>query len=221
MTTTRSTRPASSIRAARLTRGSRALAMGTASVAGVAALVAGTHASAAEPVRAPAVQRVAAVTTIDALPLRPVRVEHQVGTVLEGTADAGTPVMVFLYENSLHGSSLQVVLGDPEDDDIGSIEQAGAFIHDGALDVTVEVNGTPVHLQGTVAPSGRPTRIVEPVQDNGEQIVSKGTNTPLVTDVTVTVDGASAPVAFAPAFAFDLESRTVTLHPLRHGAGRD
>ena len=202
-------RSARTTRPTRVTRGSRALALSTASVAGAAVLLAGGHAS-AEPARTvSSVQPVAAVTTIQALPDSPVRVEHEVGKVLEGYADG---VMVTLYENNLHGSSVQVVLGDPDDDNIGFVEQAGPFITDGVLDVTVDVNGTPVRFQGTVTEAGKPTKIGESLQDNGERIVIKGTNTPLATDVTVTVDGVSSPVEFAPAFGFDLESRKVTLY---------
>ena len=210
----RPTRPTRPARGTRYARGSRALALSSASAAGVAALMFAGNAS-ADPVRAavPSVpQRVEAVTTIKALPDRPVQVEHQVGTVLEGTADTGTPVMLFLYENSLHGSSIQVVLGDPEEDNIGHVEQAEAFIADGKLDVTVDVKGTPVRFQGTVSPSGRPEKLVEPMQDNGERIVTKGTNTQLATDISVTGRGTTAPMSFAPAFAFDLESRKITLY---------
>jgi hypothetical protein len=201
--------------------------LSTASVAGGVALIAGGYAQAAEPARAAAPSTTSAVSTASMSAAStstaststasmstagPVLVEHEIGTVLEGSADAGTAVAVTLYENNLHGSSLQVVLGDPEDDAIGYVEQEGAFLHDGVLDVTVDVQGTPVRLHGTVSPSGRPARLVDPVQDNGEQIVVKGTNTPLATDVAVTVRGVSAPVQFAPAFTFDLESRTVTLY---------
>ena len=216
MTTNRSTRAARrtsrrTSRPSRTGRRSRVLLMGTASVAGAAALVAGGYAQAAEPARTSSPAAVVSSVSAPA-PDRPVSVEHQVGTVLEGTAEAGVPVMVTVYENSLHGSSVQVVLGDPEEDNVGYVEQEGAFIHDGVLDVTVDVQGTPVRFHGTVTPSGKPTKLVEPIQDNGEQIVTKGTNTQLATDVTVTVRGVSAPVAFAPAFAFDLESRKVTLY---------
>ena len=210
----RSTRTTAPARPSRYSRGSRALMISSASVAGIAALSFAGNASAqpAGHVHSEAPQRVAAVTTIAASPDIPVRVEHEVGKVLEGTAVAGTPVMVTLYENSLHGSSLQVVLGDPELDQFGYVEQPGAFIEGGVLDVTVDVQGTPVRFRGTVTPSGRPEKVVEPLQDNGERIITKGTNTQLATDVTVTVGGVSAPVSFAPAFAFDLESRKITLY---------
>ena len=199
-------------RSTRSTRSTRALAVTSASVAGVAVLVAGGYAVAAEPVRTSAPSTTSATVVGSVSAASPVRVEHEVGKVLEGYADGDTPVTVFLYENSLHGSSLQVVLGDPEDDNLASVDQEGAFIRDGRLDVTVDVNGTPVTLRGTVTDSGKPAKLVDPVQDNGEQLVMKGTNTPLATDVTVTVGSDSAPMDFAPAFAFDLQTRTVTLY---------
>ncbi|GAA1917891.1 hypothetical protein [Nocardioides marmoribigeumensis] len=215
MTSSRSTR--STRRTPLAVPRSRALMLSTASVAGGVALIAGGYAQAAEPTRAAAPSTTSAVSTssmstTSTSTAGPVQVEHEVGTVLEGSADAGIPVAVTLYENNLHGSSIQVVLGDPDADDIGYVEQEGAFVHDGVLDVTVDVQGTPVRLHGTVTPSGRPARLVDPMQDNGEQIVVKGTNTALATDVDVTVRGTSAPVQFAPAFSFDLESRTVTLY---------
>jgi hypothetical protein len=139
-------------------------------------------------------------------------VERQHGVVLEGTADlAGTPVMVTVYDNP-HGSSVQVVLGDPEDDVIGYVERATPFVVDGMLDVTVDVQGRELTLRGTVTPSGRPERIVEPLQDAAEQLVTRGTNTQLETHVTVQVDGQQATVDFAPAFAYDLEVRRTSLY---------
>jgi hypothetical protein len=184
--------------------------MSSASVASIAALSFTGNAN-AEPVKVPAPAPAISSSAPAPAPDR-VRVEHQVGTVLEGTSAAAGGVMVTLYENSLHGSLIQVVLGDPELDRIGYVEQPGAFIQDGRLDVTVDVQGTPVRLVGTVARSGRPTRVVERIEDGGERIVTRGTHTALTTDVRAKVHGTSAGIAFAPAFAFDLVTRTVTLH---------
>ena len=135
--------------------------------------------------------------------------ERQHGLVLEGSAPG---VMVFVYENSLHGNSVQVVLGDPDDDRIGYAEQAEPFVVEGVLSATVEIDGQPVTIDGTVSPGGRPTRIVEPMQDGGEQIVTRGTNTPLAVDASLTTAGSSVPLEFAPAFAYDLSVRRVTLY---------
>jgi hypothetical protein len=136
-------------------------------------------------------------------------VERQRGIVLEGSAPG---IAVTVYENSVHGNSIQLVLGDPDEGSFGHLEQSEPFVVDGVLDATVDVDGRTVTLSGTVAPSGRPARLVEPLQDAGEQIVARGTNTPLVADVVLNVDGASAPLEFAPAFAYDLEVRKVTLY---------
>jgi hypothetical protein len=201
---TRSTRPVGS----RRTRPTRLIALSTASAAGVAAIVAGGYAQAAEP-RAIATSTISAVSTES---VSRVTVEHQAGVVMEGTTSVGTPLMVTVYENSKYGNSIQVVLGDPDDENFGYVEQAGAFIEDGVLDVTIDVKGTPVTLRGSVVETGRPENIRESYQDAGQQIVDKGTHTQLGADVVAIVDGDSAPVSFAPAFAYDLESRKVTLY---------
>ena len=142
----------------------------------------------------------------------PTSVEHQSGLVVEGYAQhAGSPVAVYLYENSLYGSSVQVVL-DAEQDLIGSVEQATPFVVDGELDVTVDVRGRSVVLSGTVADTGELVKSVDPLQDAGEQIVTKGTRTRLAADLSLTVDGVTVPLEAAPAFAYDLEVRKVTLY---------
>lgn len=143
----------------------------------------------------------------------PTTVEHQSGVVLEGTAEVGgEPVFVTVYDNSRYGSSIQVILGDPDAGHFGYAEQATPYVVDGRLDATVMVDGHPVTLSGTVVDAGRPSRLVEPQQDGGEQIVTRGTNTDLLTEVVITVRKDSAVVAFAPAFAFDLEVRRVSLY---------
>lgn len=140
-------------------------------------------------------------------------VEIQRGIVLEGAGAIGdTPVAVTIYENDQHGSSVQVVVGDPEEDRIGFVEQAEPFVVDGVLHATVQVEGRAVEISGTVTESGRPARVTAPAQDAGEQIIDRGTHTPLATDVTLTYDGSTVPLTFAPAFAYDLETRTVTLY---------
>jgi hypothetical protein len=142
----------------------------------------------------------------------PTSVEHQRGVVIEAHGQhAGSPVAVYLYENSLYGGSVQVVL-DAEQDLVGSVEQQAPFIVDGVLDVTVDVRGRSVVLSGTVADTGERVRDVDATQDAGEQIVTKGTRTQLLTDLSLTVDGVTVPLEAAPAFAYDLEVRRVTLY---------
>lgn len=139
-------------------------------------------------------------------------VERQNGVVIEAFGEhAGTPVAVYLYENSTYGSSVQVVL-DAEQDLIGSLEQPQPFIVGGAVDVALDVQGHDVVLTGTVTESGESARTVDPRQDAGEQIVTRGTRTPLLADLSLTVGGSAVPLEAAPAFAFDLEVRRVTLY---------
>ena len=60
--------------------------------------------------------------------------------------------------------------------------------------------------------TGRPEKIVEPVQDGGEQIVTRGTHTQLVGDLTLTYDGVTVPLQLDTAFGYDLEVRKVALY---------
>jgi hypothetical protein len=141
----------------------------------------------------------------------PTSTQQQTGIVIEasGTHD-GHDVLVFLYENAQYGNSLQVVL-DPENDVIGWTEQAAPFVVDGQVDVTVTVDGQPARLTGTVAETGT-TRVVEPHQDGGEQIVTRGEHTQLDADLVLEYAGSAIDLDAAPAFAFDLDVRSTTLY---------
>ena len=137
-------------------------------------------------------------------------VEHQSGIVVEASGTSGsTTASVTVYENSQYGNSVQVVLGE---DLIGYAEPATAVLVDGAVDVTVEVDGKPATLTGTLAPTGRPEKTVEPIQDAGEQIVTRGTHTALAGELTLTYDGVTVPLHLDNAFAYDLEVRRVALY---------
>ena len=142
----------------------------------------------------------------------PVSVEHQRGLVIEATGEAhGLAASISLYENQAYGSFAQVVLGDPEDDLIGAVEQTAPFVIDGRVELNVNVAGKPAVLSGTVVETDT-TKVVDPQQDAGEQQVIRGTQSQLVTDLALTYDGVTVPLQAAPAFAFDLEVRRVTLY---------
>lgn len=145
-------------------------------------------------------------------PAAPTSTQQEKGMVIEaaGSHD-GHDVQVFLYENARYGNSLQVVL-DPEQDLIGWTEQTTPFVVDGQVDVTVSVDGQPARLTGTVTESGTATKVLDPRQDGGEQIVTRGTHTQLVTDLVLTWAGSEIDLAAAPAFAFDLDVRSTTLY---------
>lgn len=173
----------------------------TATLAGLLATAAPTNATDSRTERA---DRVGA-TTAAARPL----VEHQAGIVLECTGDG---VLVTVYENAVYGNSATVVLGDPDAGHFGYAEQTAPFLVDGQLSVVVDVEGVTATVTGSVAPNGQPTRIVEPMQDAGEQIVTRGTNTPLAADLVADIAADVVPLDCAPAFAYDLEVRKVTLY---------
>lgn len=166
----------------------------------------------AQDTAAPPAPSVTSSATSTSVQRTPTSVEHQGGLVIEGYGQyAGSPVAVYLYENSLYGNSLQVVL-DPEQDVIGYVEQQTPFVVDGAVDVNVDVQGRSVRLSGTVTDSGEVAKSVDPFQDAGEQIVTKGSQTRLLANLSLTVDGTTVPLEAAPAFAYDLDVRKVTLY---------
>lgn len=159
--------------------------------------------------------RAAEATTqsVQAAAEAPTSVEIQRGLVLEGSGEInGASLQVTVYENSLYGNSVQIVVGDPDEGNIGASEQTAAFVVGGQLNASVQIGGKTATLSGTVESTGRPERVVEPIQDAGERIVTRGTNTALRANVTLTFDGAAAHVEFAPAFAYELEVRKVSLY---------
>jgi len=142
----------------------------------------------------------------------PTSTQVETGIVVEATGSyAGHDVLVLLYENERYGNSLQVVL-DPENDVIGWTEQEAPFVVDGRVDTDVTVDGRTARLTGTVVRTGETSKVVDPVQDGGEQIVTRGKHTQLDADLVLEFAGSSIPLEAAPAFAFDLDVRRTTLY---------
>jgi len=182
-------------------------------VIAAAILVAGigiTGAAVAQSSEPRSAERQAGTTTPAETPPDPARVRathDQRGIVLEGTGRAGgRTVTVHVYENDVHGSSAQVVLGDPADDRIGAVEQESAFVVDGVLTASVEIDGRTATIAGTVTPSGAESTSVDPAMD-AEPTVVRGTHTPLDSDLVVTYGGHTVPLQVSTAFAYDLEVR--------------
>lgn len=155
---------------------------------------------------APAAETAAAET--------PTNVDLQSGVVLEGFATiAGQEAFLELYDNSKYGSSIRIIVGDIEDGGFfGYAEQQTAFVVDGQVHATVELDGKDAVISGTLVENGAPTRIRDNFQDGGAQLNTKGTNTQLLADVTITFEGATIPVEVGTAFAYDLQTRTVELY---------
>ena len=59
-------------------------------------------------------------------------------------------------------------------------------------------------VSGSYAESGKPARPNGAVRDDGEVVVTRGTNTPLAVELTVTYGDVVIPVQVTNAFAFDL-----------------
>lgn len=138
------------------------------------------------------------------------QVDEEHGIVVEASGSAGgLTASVTVYENSLHGNSVQVVLGE---DRIGYDEGGTAYLVDGHLRATVSIDGEDAVVSGTLASAGRPENYVQPVQDAGAQIVTRGTHTALVGDLTLTYDGTVIALDLDTAFGYALETLRVPLY---------
>jgi hypothetical protein len=181
----------------------RAATLGVVAIAiGVAGVASGAEPTASSTAGAPPTT---ALQQIE----KPVTIEQQRGIVIEGTAVLnGEPVGISLYENEQYGNVLQVFF--PESDEVGALEQEAPFVVDGRVDVTVDVDGRRARLAGVVTETGA-TKVVEPLQDGGEQQISKGTHYVLDAELALTVGRYSVPLE-TDAFAFDLDVRHVQLY---------
>ena len=110
---------------------SQLIVVGSLLVAGLG--IAGTATATADDAAKPAQRSAPTAVAADSARQSNITIEHQRGIVLEGSGLAGDlPVAVTVYENSLHGNSIQVVLGDPDNGgQIGYVEQAQPFVVDG------------------------------------------------------------------------------------------
>jgi hypothetical protein len=137
-------------------------------------------------------------------------VETEKGVVLEGLGQAGRrEIHVTAYENSIHGNFLTIAIGEQL---VGSKQTTKAFVVDGQLRAQLRLDGDPAVLKGTVTEAGQKTQIRDSILDAGQRIVTKGTNTPLAVDATLTFRGRTYAVAFDTAFAYDLTVQKVTLY---------
>ncbi len=141
-------------------------------------------------------------------------VEQGYAVSCSGTAD-GVSVQADLYENSFYGTFVTVFATTPEGElvsdpdapapedvfDDGTITAEVPLVQFGEEDA--EPAGTAV-IQGTYAVSGEPVPVHQALRDAGYIIVTRGTNTPLSTDLSVDVNGVIVPLTCETAFAFDL-----------------
>jgi hypothetical protein len=154
---------------------------------------------------------------------RPTSVTVERGHVLgcQGSS-AGVEVVVELYENSEFGPHTNVFVQSPDGDYRGGYGPGETPIFTQgriAATIALEPMGEPdggehaaaspepsaeAVVSGTYARSGRPARVHEVVEDDGQIIVSDGINTALRATATVAVLGRTVPLTCDPAFAFDL-----------------
>jgi hypothetical protein len=135
------------------------------------------------------------------------------GHVLSCTGQAGEQsVAVELYENSLHGSFVNVSVEGP-DGQYGGSSTPSTLFDQGTLDTELPINrlgddetpaGTAI-IKGVYTPKGKPELIHDVYEDDGWTVVSTGNHHRLKAKVQVDVLGETVRLTCANAFTYDLE----------------
>lgn len=150
-------------------------------------------------------------------------VTYQRGIVLAGSGTLDRrEVFVEIYGNNIYGSQATVIVRQPGGPDLAAnvdlvIEDvlAGAVAFDAQLERLTRGGPVPTRDDvtgvGSWVHSGTPTLVEDTYEDAGYQFNVTGTNTPVATNIVVTIGGVDVPVQLHEAFAFDL---TITATPL-------
>ncbi|MFJ8085380.1 hypothetical protein ACIQ6Y_32960 [Streptomyces sp. NPDC096205] len=121
-------------------------------------------------------------------------------------------IVVDLYENSLYGSVVSVVVEGP-DGEYGGGSSPSRLFDDGSVSAEVLMEspgegggtaGTAV-IQGTYAASGEPERVHDVVREPSWVVVARGTRQQLSSSVSLTVFGETTPLSCESGFAYDLK----------------
>ncbi|MFF5477695.1 hypothetical protein ACFY5C_10205 [Streptomyces sp. NPDC012935] len=135
------------------------------------------------------------------------------GHVLFCTGRAGDrSVTVDLYDNSLYGSFVSVIVEGP-DGEYGGGSTPPLLFDNGSVSAELPIekhgaDGGPAGravIQGTYAASGEPERVHDITREPSWVVVAHGTRQQLSTSVSITVLGETTPLSCEPSFAYDLK----------------
>ena len=152
----------------------------------------------------PAIVAGALLSTLTALPASATAATPattvEKGVVIECTgALAGRPVYVSLYENNRYVNVVQVDVGDD-----GASREVRDIVRAGRVRTSVAIGDDVARVAGTVAVTGRPTRVHEEQDDAGQHILSDGTHRALSTRLRVSFQGERTRLACDNAFRYRL-----------------
>lgn len=118
---------------------------------------------------------------------------------------AGLTVRTTVYENHRYGNSVQVGLGNPDDDRSGTRLTENKFLVDGVLRATVQVEGKKAVIKGTASRYGARIPVSESFDDGDMTVSNRGFQRLLRTDLVAKYDGKVVPLTCDTAFYYNLE----------------
>jgi hypothetical protein len=127
------------------------------------------------------------------------------GIVIEcsGTFN-GRAVYASLYENNTVGNTIQIVIGEDENQVGGSRDTTRDFLDGRHVRGTLTVGGKRAVIEGTAHRVGKRTAVHEEHDDAGQHITVDGYHRQLATDLHLTWKRTTVPLDCDPAFVYNL-----------------
>ncbi|HYF71656.1 MAG TPA: hypothetical protein VD864_02485 [Nocardioides sp.] len=127
------------------------------------------------------------------------------GIVIECTGTIKhKPVYASLYENNTVANTIQIVIGDDDDQVGGGRDTDRDFRHGRKVSGSLQLAGDRALVTGTARKVGGRVAVHEEHDDAGQHITVDGFHRRLDTDLTLSWKGASAPLTCDTAFVYDL-----------------
>jgi hypothetical protein len=131
---------------------------------------------------------------------------HEVGNLLECTGSwKSRAVYASLYENQTYGNTIQILIGDDDDQVGGSRDVEGDFIEAGRVHGTLLVGKKRAVVAGHASRVGKKIAVHEEHDDAGQHITVDGFHRRLADDLTLTRRKKTVPLDCANAFFYDLQ----------------
>jgi hypothetical protein len=116
----------------------------------------------------------------------------------------GEHVFASLYENNLHGNTIQVVVGDG--DAAGDSRSTRRDFVDGrAVRGVLKLDGRRALIEGRAHAVGKKSAVHEEHDDAGQHITVDGTHRRLASKLALTWKGTTVPLDCADSFVYDLQ----------------
>ncbi|MCW2791885.1 MAG: hypothetical protein JWO76_983 [Nocardioides sp.] len=131
---------------------------------------------------------------------------HEVGNLLECTGTwKGRDVYASLYENRTYGNTIQILIGDDDDQVGGSRNVKDDFIEAKQVHGSLEIGRKRAVVEGHASRAGKKTAVHEEHDDAGQHITVDGFHRRLANDLTLTWRKKTVPLVCDNAFFYNLQ----------------